>query len=80
MQKLRRNELRETLARLHDELIEKTVLSALSGDPDGTDEALKLAKDANIRPTMLQLLQGIANYQPPAPHGSTGSLLRPARH
>ncbi len=52
----------DTLSRLHDQLIERGILAALSGDQTEFDSVVSLAEGAKAQPTVLKLLHGIACY------------------
>ena len=54
--------MQTTLRRLHDELIEKVILNAQSGDREGTEAAMDLAEESGVPATTLQMLEGIAHY------------------
>lgn len=55
-------QLNETLHALHDELIEKVILNAQSGDREGTAEALALAESSGVSESTLKMLRGIVAY------------------
>jgi serine/threonine protein kinase len=57
-----RKTAQETLEKLHNQLIEKAVLNALSGDANGAKDAITLAEEAGVDERTIRLLNGIAAF------------------
>ncbi len=59
---VKERETRRVLELLHDEIVEKVVLAALSGDDESARRGMTLAKRAQVPDVTLDLLEGILSY------------------